>query len=133
MRQCLMILRSILYCLVLVKSAKAKGRKLQNWVKTQLLFMLPKFGYDEAVTVAIMGESGADVKIIKGLQQYFPFKIECKSQKKGFSAIYDALEQCKKHPGKREPLVIIKQDRQAPLAVLDAEYFIKTYDMDDRR
>jgi len=109
------------------KSAKAKGRRLQNWIRNLLLCWLPDVNGDEDVTVAIMGEKGVDVKIVSGLQQFFPFKIECKSQKDGFSALYKAYKQCKNHPGKGEPLVFIKQDRQRPLAVLDAEYFIKEY------
>ena len=106
------------------KSAKAKGRRLQNWVKYQLTDWL--FSPSD-ITVAIMGETGADVKIVKAKHCRFPFKIECKSQKDGFSAVYKAMSQCKNHPGKGEPLVIIKQDRQKPLAIVDAEYFIKEY------
>ncbi len=110
---------------MLTKSAKAKGRKLQNWVKEQLLLWLSLA--DNEVTTAIMGETGCDVKLANHMQFVFPMKIECKSQKLGFSAVYKAYQQCVNHPGSGEPLVIIKQDRQKPLAILDAEYFIKEY------
>ncbi len=103
------------------KSAKAKGRRLQNWVRNQLIQWI--FSPSD-VTVAIMGETGVDVKIVKHQQYIFPYKIECKSQKDGFSAVYKAIKQCQNHSGEGEPLVIIKQDGQKPLAVLDAEYFI---------
>lgn len=108
-----------------IKSAKAKGRRLQNYISWTIRQWIGLT--EEDVTVAIMGEKGADVKIIKEKQFMFPYKIECKSQKEGFSPVYKALKQCQNHPGKGEPLVIIKQDRQRPLAVLDAEYFIKEY------
>ena len=116
------------------KSAKAKGRRLQNWVKACLLFW--DFGlYNGDIRTAIIGEQGVDVKIIRNKQHLFPYKIECKSQKNGFSAVYKAYTQCEKHVLETdgeicigEPLVIIKQDRQKPLAVMDAEYFIKLYD-----
>lgn len=110
---------------MLIKSAKAKGRNLQNWVKAQILLYIGL--EDNEVTTAIMGETGCDVKLASHIQFMFPMKIECKSQKKGFSAVYKAYQQCEAHPGCGKPLVIIKQDRQRPLAVLDAEYFIKEY------
>ncbi len=104
-----------------IKSAKAKGRRLQNWVRECLIADLLK---PEEVSTAIMGETGVDVKIVRHKQYMFPMKIECKSQKDGFSAVYKAIKQCQNHSGEGEPLVIIKQDGQKPLAVLDAEYFI---------
>ena len=108
-----------------IKSAKAKGRRLQNLIRSYLIFWLCLT--DEDVTTAIMGEKGADVKIVLAKSHMFNYKIECKSQKEGFSAIYKAYKQCQNHPGDGEPLVIIKQDRQKALAILDAEYFIKEY------
>lgn len=110
---------------MLTKSAKAKGRNLQNWVRDTLIIALDLNAED--ITTAIMGEKGADVRLVPNNQYMFNYIIECKSQKTGFSAVYSAMSQCECHPGKGEPLVIIKQDRQRPLAVLDAEYFIKEY------
>ena len=108
---------------MLTKSAKAKGRLLQNWVREQLIFFL-LFKEDE-ISTAVMGEKGADVKIVPDSQCWFPYLIECKSQKRGFSAVYDAYEQCENHKGRGEPLVFIKQNRKKPLAIVDAEYFIR--------
>jgi hypothetical protein len=108
-----------------IKSAKAKGRRLQNWVRDEL-FLALGISFDD-ITTAIMGESGVDVKLTKDKRYLFDFKIECKSQKDGFSAVYKAYNQCKNHSGKGEPLVIIRQDRHRPLAVLDAKFFIKEY------
>ncbi len=108
------------------KSAKGKGRRLQNLIRSYLIFWLCLT--DEDVTTAIMGEKGADVKIVLSKRFMFNYKIECKSQKEGFSAVYKAYQQCINHPGDEEPLLIIKQDRQKPLAIIDAEYFIKLHD-----
>jgi len=87
-----------------IKSAKAKGRIFQNWVRDKILEVFGTFGTDD-VRTAIMGETGVDIKLSLYALYSFPYKIECKSQKKGFSAIYDAYDQCVKHPGKGEPLV----------------------------
>ena len=45
-----------------VRSRKAKGRRLQNWVRDALLCAFPNVKKDEDVCCAIMGESGVDVK-----------------------------------------------------------------------
>ncbi len=108
-----------------VKSAKAKGRKLQNWVRERLLFHLGL--EDDEVTTAIMGEAGADVKLLKTKQYLFDYVIECKSQKKGFTAVYNAMCQCVNHTGSGEPLLVIKQDREHPLVVINAEYFFRIH------
>ena len=63
-------------------SAKAKGRRLQNWVKDTLI---EYFGWpddDSLVRTAIMGERGADVKLHHSLLNEFPYSIECKNAEK---------------------------------------------------
>jgi hypothetical protein len=70
------------------------------------------------VRPAIMGEQGADVKgNTKG------FLIECKNQER-YQAIYDAYAQAEGH-GKGVPLLVIKMNKKRPLAVVDAEWFIR--------
>ena len=105
------------------KSAKAKGRRLQNWVKAHILFWNPGL-IDSDVRTAIMGETNADIKLSSKAFKRFKYKVECKNRKGGFKFIYDCYQQCINHKEKGEPLLIIKMDRQKPLAVVDAEYFI---------
>ena len=111
---------------MLVKSAKSKGRLAQNWVRDTILKVFLQLT-NEDVRTAIMGETNADIKLSAKARKLFPYKIEVKSQKKGFSAVYNAYLQCENHKEMGEPLVIIKQDRQKPLAIVDAEHFIKEY------
>ena len=77
-------------------SAKAKGRKLQDWVRNKLISFLtqqPKvIDIESHVRCAIMGESGADVQLSPSIIHYFPFSIECKNQEK-FSGIYNIMDQ----------------------------------------
>jgi len=107
-----------------VRSAKAKGRIFQNWVRDTILTTFLHLT-NEDVRCAIMGETNADIKLSSRALKVFPYKIEAKSQKKGFSAVYNAYEQCEKHKEIGEPLVIIKQNKKKPLAIMDAEYFIR--------
>ena len=107
------------------KSAKAKGRKLQDWVKEKLVEYIGDLGenLEENITTAVMGASGADVKFSPQTQHLFPFSIECKNQEK--LNVYDAYDQACANSGDHEPILFMKKNRTKALAVVDAEWFIK--------
>tara|TARA_Y100000385_G_C13047434_1_gene618159 strand:+ start:276 stop:653 length:378 start_codon:yes stop_codon:yes gene_type:complete len=108
-------------------SAKAKGRKLQQWVVDKLVAIL---GFDpEDLESRPMGSSGEDV--IMGVQsrKQFPYSIECKNQEA--VNVWKAYEQSCTNCKDYEPLVIIKRNNTKPLAVVDAEYFIKLHEGKD--
>lgn len=105
-------------------SAKAKGRLLQNVVRDKILEMYPQLEAETDVRSAIMGETGEDVKLSKKARQLFPFSVECKSLKT--ISVYRHYEQCRKNcPVEATPLVVIKENRKRPLAVVDFEYFME--------
>lgn len=107
-----------------VRSAKAKGRLLQNKVRDKILEMYPHLELDTDVRSAIMGETGEDIKLSKKARQTFPFSVECKSLKT--ISVYRHYEQCRKNcPVGAQPLVVIKENRKNPLAVVDFEYFME--------
>ena len=108
-------------------SAKAKGRKLQQWVVIKLVEIL---GFNEEdLESRPMGSSGEDV--IMGVQsrKQFPYSIECKNQEA--VNVWKAMEQCQTNCKNHEPLVIIKRNNSKPLALVDAEYFIKLHEGKD--
>ena len=105
-----------------VRSRKAKGRRLQNWVRDVLLSAFPSLKIDEDVWCAIMGESGIDIKLSKKAQRLFPFSIECKN-KETWKGLYDAYDQSISN-AKLEPAVILKMNSRKPLIVLDCSKFI---------
>ena len=104
------------------RSRKAKGRRLQNWVRDSLrgLFLALT---DDDVKVAIMGERGADVKLSKQAKKLFPYDIECKNAE-GWTKIYNAYDQASSH-GNDQPLVFIKMNHRNPLAIVDAKHFMR--------
>ena len=109
-------------------SAKAKGRKLQDWVKKKLIEYLDEdYPHDlnEEITTAIMGENGADVKLSSAYEHLFPFSIECKNQEK-FHGIYNMIDQARNH-SRLSPLVFIKMNRRKPLVILEADQFLEDY------
>ena len=106
-------------------SAKAKGRRLQDWMKEKLITMLGLHLDTDLIKTAMMGESGADVRLISSVQHKFPFSIECKNQEK-YKGVYSALDQAATHSS-MEPLLVIKMNHRKPIIVLDAEYFLEVY------
>ena len=70
-------------------SAKAKGRRLQQWVAKMLVEHL---GADEEdLESRPMGSSGEDIIMGKQTRQIFPYSVECKNQEK--VNIWSAMEQ----------------------------------------
>ena len=104
-------------------SAKAKGRRLQQWVAKMLVEHL---GADEEdLESRPMGSSGEDIIMGKQTRQIFSYSVECKNQEK--VNIWSAMEQAESNCKSYEPLVVIKKNGKKPLAVIDAEYFVEMH------
>tara|TARA_R110002020_G_scaffold311376_1_gene527032 strand:+ start:3490 stop:3912 length:423 start_codon:yes stop_codon:yes gene_type:complete len=102
------------------QSAKAKGRKLQQWFTKLLVDVL---GLDEEdMESRPMGSQGEDIIMGKFSRNRFPYSIECKNQEavNVWKAYAQAEENCKGY----EPLVVIKRNRSKPLVLVDAEHFV---------
>jgi hypothetical protein len=102
-------------------SAKAKGRTLQKWMRDSILAMFPKLEADDVRSTS-MGAGGEDVQLSPQARYYVPYQIECKN--KSTSQIHTFYNQAKEH-GNHEPLVIVKMDRDIPLAIVSAEHFLQ--------
>jgi hypothetical protein len=106
-----------------VASKKAKGRRLQQWVRDQILDLSKDF-HPEDVKSTPMGVTGEDVQLSRYVRDFFPYMVECKSVAATRHPIHTYMDQAKAH-GPHEPLLVIKQDRKRPVVVLDAEHFFK--------
>ena len=71
------------------QSAKAKGRKLQQWVRDQLIEQLDV--HPEDIESRSMGAGGEDLIMARAARQKFPFSIECKNVEK--LNVWEAYEQ----------------------------------------
>ncbi len=102
-----------------VSSAKAKGRRLQQWVRDYLHSNLKGVEKDD-VTSTPGGVNGPDIGLSPLARKLFPWTVECKSRS-SFS-VYEALEQAERNLIKNtKPVAILKGDRKQPLALLYAE------------
>ncbi len=105
-------------------SAKAKGRKLQQWFAKTLVKYLNLDPED--LESRPMGSQGEDIILGKNSREKFPYSIECKNVEKlnVWSAYEQATQNCKGY----EPLVVIKRNRSKVLVVVDAEVFVNLHD-----
>jgi hypothetical protein len=104
-------------------SAKAKGRRLQQWVRDKLIEMLEV--HPEDIESRSMGAGGEDLIMARAARQKFPHSIECKNVEK--LNIWEAYEQATANRGDYEPIVVIKKNGKKPLVVVDAEYYIQLF------
>ena len=104
-------------------SAKAKGRRLQQWVRDKLIEMLEV--HPEDIESRSMGAGGEDLIMARAARQKFPHSIECKNVEK--LNIWEAYEQATANGGDYEPIVVIKKNGKKPLVVVDAEYYIQLF------
>ena len=105
-------------------SAKAKGRKLQQWMRNLLIEKLEV--HPEDIESRSMGAGGEDLIMARAAREKFPMSIECKNQEKVNE--WESYKQAEDNSGKYEPVVIIKRNKSKPLVVVDAEYFVSLFD-----
>lgn len=105
------------------RSAKDKGRRLQNIVKETFREAYPEVSED--IHSAVMGESGVDIKLSEAAKLQIPFDIECKWVER--LNLREAYDQSRKNlqGEKRIPIVIHKKNRQDILVTLSFEDFMR--------
>ena len=103
------------------QSAKAKGRRLQQWVRDQLIEELDV--HPEDIESRSMGAGGEDLIMARAAREKFPYSVECKNQEK--LNVWESYSQATENSGDYEPIVVIKRNNHKPLVVGDAEYFVR--------
>ena len=103
------------------QSAKAKGRRLQQWLRSLLLRELKISPAD--VESRSMGAPGEDLMLSQAARELWPYSVECKNTES--LNVWAAWKQACANAGEHEPLLIIKRNRAPPLAVVDALHFVK--------
>ena len=104
------------------RSAKAKGRRLQNKIRDLLLEEFKELEPDD-IRTAIMGETGEDIKLSPAARRKIPYSFECKNQEK--LNIWDSLNQAEENSGDYDPVLIFKRNRSKTYAVVNIEKFIE--------
>lgn len=105
------------------QSAKAKGRRLQQWFRDLLIEKLDV--HPEDIESRSMGAGGEDLIMARAAREKFPYSIECKNQES--INIWKSYEQAKENSGKYEPIVVLKRNNVKPLVLVDAKYFVNLH------
>jgi|TARA_R110000765_G_scaffold232934_1_gene336224 hypothetical protein len=105
------------------RSAKNKGKRLQNKVRDLILEKFNSKLEPDDVRSITMGDSGEDILLSPAARRLFPFSVECKNQEK--LNIWSSLEQAEGNSGNHPPLVIFKRNRSKTYAVLEFDELLK--------
>jgi len=105
------------------QSAKAKGRRFQQWVRDQLIEKLNV--HPEDVESRSMGAGGEDLIMARAAREKFPYSIECKNQET--LNVWKSYEQAEQNSGDYEPIVVLKRNNTKPLVLVDADYFVRLH------
>ena len=105
------------------QSKKAKGRRLQQWVRD--LFIEKLEVHPEDIESRSMGAGGEDLIMSRSAREKFPYSIECKNQES--LNIWKSYEQAQQNSGNYEPIVVLKRNNVKPLVLVDADYFVELH------
>jgi len=97
------------------KSAKAKGKRLEQWTASQLRH--------HGIDAKVMPGSGAFTHFKSDIYANIPFSFECKNQET--TKVWEWYEQAKGDAGMAKlPVVIFKRNLSQPMALMSAEDLI---------
>lgn len=102
------------------QSAKAKGRRFQQWCRDLILESFPGLEPDDVRSTS-MGAGGEDLQLSPAARRKFPYSVECKNVEK--LSVWKAYEQAQANGANHEPLLLMKKNGKKPLVVIDAEAF----------
>ena len=105
------------------KASKAKGRKLQNFVRDELRAAFPELEEDD-VKSQTMGMTGEDIVLSPAARKAIPYSFECKNVEKlqFWSSVEQAEANCKNGT---TPAVVIKKNRKEPMVAIPLDKFIE--------
>lgn len=106
------------------QSAKAKGRKLQQWVRDKILKYSPSLEPDDVKSTS-MGAGGEDVQLSPAARKQYPVSVECKSR--ASYAFYKDYDQAVINSGEHEPILVCKANHRNPVVIVDADWFFKNF------
>ncbi|MBU46188.1 MAG: hypothetical protein CMD28_02055 [Flavobacteriales bacterium] len=103
------------------RSAKNKGKRLQNILRDKLVKLYPDLKDD--IGSQIMGMTGEDIVLTPHARKKLPFSFECKNVEK--LNVWKSFKQCETNSGKSTPVLVIKRNRETPKVVMDLEEWLK--------
>jgi len=106
---------------MIVKSVKAKGRRLQNMLRDALRLAFPKLHEDD-IKSQTMGMSGMDIVLSPKARKIIPYSFECKNKER--MDLWKSLQQAEDNAGEGTPVLVLKRNRSKTYAVIEIDKFI---------
>lgn len=110
-------------------SVKAKGRRLQNYVRDALrkcfieeCTLLPKLEEDD-IKSQTMGMTGEDIVLSPAARKIIPYSFECKNVER--LNIWNAIKQAEDNCKDNEPITVIKRNRTKAYAVMEFDAWLE--------
>ena len=104
------------------RSSKAKGRRLQNFVRDKLReIYLPELHEDD-IKSQTMGMTGEDIVLSPAARVMCSFSFECKNVER--LQMWQAIEQCETNkPECSAPAIVFKKNGKEPYIAIPFEVF----------
>ena len=103
------------------KASKAKGRRLQNYVRDILRDIYPQLHPDD-IKSQTMGMTGEDIVRSPAAKEVCAFSFECKNVER--LQIWRAIEQCESNkPDYSAPAVVFKKNGKEPYVAIPFTVF----------
>ena len=105
-----------------VRSSKAKGRRLQNFVRDMLReIYLPELHEDD-IKSQTMGMTGEDIILSPAAREVCSFSFECKNVER--LQMWQAIEQCEANkPDGTNPAIVFKKNGKQPYVAIPLTVF----------
>ena len=103
------------------KSAKAKGRRLQNLVRDTLRKAFHSLEEDD-IKSQTMGMPGEDIVLSPAARRKISYSFECKNKER--LDLWKSLEQAEENSEDRTPILVIKRNHSKVYTVIEFSNFV---------
>ena len=112
-------------------SKKSKGRRLQNYVRDNLLSAFPSLEEDD-VKSQTMGMPGEDIVFSPAARRKIPYSFECKNVER--LSFWATVEQCEANCKEGiSPAIVVKKNRKDPMVAIPLDEFIELIKESDEK
>ena len=113
---------------VKARSAKNKGKRLQNILRDKLIELYPAL--KDEIGSQIMGMQGEDIVLTPHAKTFIPYSFECKNVEK--LNVWKSFKQCKTNAGDSTPVLVIKRNQETPKVVMELDEWLNIIKIIDR-
>ena len=103
------------------KSAKAKGRRLQNMLRDILRETFPQLEEDD-IKSQTMGMCGEDIVLSPAARKVIKYSFECKNVER--LDLWKSLAQADGNSDNRAPVLVMKRNQSKTYAIVELDTFI---------